>query len=167
MHSDFSALLRALSDAGVRFLVVGGYAVMEYTEPRYTKDLDIWLAPGEENAHAAWQALAAFGAPVAEITPHDLTQPDLVYQIGITPVRIDLMTSITGVQFEEAWQRRTERNVGGVRVAILSIEDLIANKRAVGRPHDRIDARRLRAVLDPASRVQQSPSGRVRKRSDR
>lgn len=154
MQSDFGELLRGLSGAGVRFLIVGGYAVMEYTEPRYTKDLDIWLARDEANARAAWQALATFGAPVEGVTPEDLSQPDIVYQIGVTPIRIDLMTSISGVEFEDAWERRVEREIGGVRVAILSPEDLITNKRTVGRPHDRADARKLRAALDSSARSQ-------------
>lgn len=148
MHSDFEALLRALSEGGVRFLIVGGYAVMEYTEPRYTKDLDLWIARDTENARAAYQALGEFGAPLLGVTPEDFTEPDVVYQIGVTPVRVDIMTSVTGVEFEDAWAHRLEREVGGLRVAILSAEHLITNKQAVGRPHDRIDVRRLRAVLD-------------------
>lgn len=147
MHSDFEAVLRALSDGGVRFLIVGGYAVMEYTEPRFTKDLDLWIARDVENARATYDALTAFGAPVDGITPDDLTEPDIVYQIGVTPIRIDVMTSIAAVDFEEAWARRVMREIDGFPVAILSLEDLITNKQAVGRPHDRTDARRLRSLL--------------------
>jgi hypothetical protein len=146
MHSDFSELLRALSAHGVRYLVVGGYAVMEYTEPRYTKDLDVWIARDRNNADAVYQALCDFGAPVESITAEDFTQEGIVYQIGVSPVRVDLLTSITGVEFDDAWTRRTEREVNGLTISILSREDLIRNKRATGRPQDRLDARRLEAA---------------------
>ena len=164
MHSDYEALLRALSEGGVRFLIVGGYAVMEYTEPRFTKDLDLWVARDAENARATYHSLAAFGAPVAGVTPDDFTEPDVVYQIGVTPVRIDVMTSVAGLEFEEAWQRRVERDIAGVRIAILGIDDLIANKQAVGRPHDRIDARRLRSVAESRKKAADNKPARRRKR---
>jgi len=146
MHSDFRELLAALGASAVKYLVVGGYAVMEYTEPRYTKDLDLWVARDRSNAEALYRALAAFGAPLHTVTVEDFTQPGIAYRIGISPVRIDVLTSITGVDFEEAWSRRVEGNVEGLRVPIISREDLIANKSATGRLQDRLDARRLTAA---------------------
>ena len=143
INSDFRDLLQVFNVAGIRYLVVGGYAVMAYTEPRYTKDLDLWIDPVEENARAVLRSLTTFGAPTSEVSPADLTEPDVFYQIGVDPVRIDLMTSVTGLDFTAAWDRRTLVDFGGVQASVLSREDLITAKRASGRPQDRLDARRL------------------------
>ena len=96
INSDFKDLLRGLNAAGVRYLIVGGYAVMAYTEPRYTKDLDVWIEPVEPNAQRLFVALAQFGAPTQDIRPSDFTVPEVFFQIGIEPVRIDIMTSVRG-----------------------------------------------------------------------
>jgi hypothetical protein len=159
MHSDFRELLRIFNANGVRYLVVGGYAVMEYTEPRYTKDLDLWIAPDLQNAAAVYRSLAEFGAPLGEVTPEDFAQEGNVYQIGISPVRIDILVSIEGVQFEDAWTRRVERSLGDLTVPILSREDLVRNKRAAGRPQDRIDAKRLEAARRRQSRREPGRGG--------
>lgn len=143
MHSDFKELLRIFNAHGVRYLVVGGYAVMEYTEPRFTKDLDLWVARDPDNAAAVYQALDEFGAPMGSVSVEDFAHEGNVYQIGVSPVRIDVLMSIEAVEFEEAWERRVERPIGDLTVPILSREDLMRNKRATGRPQDRIDARNL------------------------
>ncbi|MDP3767916.1 MAG: hypothetical protein Q8S13_07860 [Dehalococcoidia bacterium] len=109
MNPDFRDLLRALSDAGARFLVVGAYAVSFHSEPRATGDLDIWIDPTPQNAPRVYRALISFGAPVSELSESDLFTPDVVFQIGLPPRRIDIMTTITGVSFEEAWATRSRR----------------------------------------------------------
>lgn len=143
VNSDFRDLLRDFNAGGVRYLIVGGYAVMVYTEPRYTKDLEVWIDPVEANARAVLTALARFGAPTTGVEPGDLTQPEVIFQIGVDPIRVDVMTSVTGLVFQDAWTRRVEVDFGGVRAPVVSREDLIAAKRASVRPGDRRDARRL------------------------
>ena len=143
INSDFKDLLQLFVDEGVRFLVVGGYAVMKYTEPYNTKDLDIWIEPTVENASRVLEVLRQFGAPTANLTVEDLTSPDLVYQIGVDPVRVDIMGAVPGLTFAEAWQRRAGADYDGVVAPVLSIEDIIAAKRAAGRPKDKIQAREL------------------------
>jgi hypothetical protein len=115
--------------------------------PRATGDLDVWIAADGDNAHRAWNALLRFGAPVAGpgFTRDDLTRTDQVLQIGLPPRRIDLLTSISGVDFEAAWPRRVDRAVSGLVVPFIGREDLIRNKRASGRPKDRADLAALGA----------------------
>ena len=140
MNRDFAEMLRELSAAGAEFLVVGAHALAVHGHVRATKDLDIWIRPSRENADRVWRALASFGAPLDELTPDDFTVPGTVFQIGVDPVRIDLLTSISGVVFEEAWENRTLIDHEGIRFAVLGRDELIANKRAAGRPQDMIDA---------------------------
>lgn len=142
-NPDFRDLFSALCDAGAEFLVVGAYAVMFHTAPRYTKDLDIWTRPTPENATRVYRALAAFGAPMMDLSPDDLAVEGTIFQIGIAPNRIDVLTSIEGVTFDAAWERRVISNYGGVPIGLLAVEDLLTNKRAVGRPQDRIDVANL------------------------
>lgn len=144
INPDFRDLLRDLSDAGVRYLVVGAHALIYHTEPRYTKDLDIWVEPTEANAARVWRALNRFGAPVAGVKPADFTDPNLVYQIGIEPNRIDVMMGVQGVTFKTAWRRRIRTTYGEVRVYVLSREDLVRAKRSAGRPQDLLDLDRLK-----------------------
>ena len=139
INPDFRDLFSELSVAEARYLLVGGYAVMLYTAPRFTKDLDIWVEPSPENAPKVQLALGRFGAPMAEITLADLATPGTIFQIGVEPNRIDVLTSVEGLLFPEAWGRRKESAYGDVPVFVADIEDLIANKRAVGRPQDLID----------------------------
>jgi hypothetical protein len=146
-NPDFKDLLSALSDEGAEFLIVGAHAVMLYTAPRYTKDLDIWVRPTSENAERVYRALRVFGAPLHELTPGDLAVPGTIFQIGIAPNRIDILTSLEAVTFEEAWERRASSTYGGVPIALLSAEDLLKNKRAVGRPQDLVDVDRLEKSL--------------------
>lgn len=139
MNSDFRDLFAALNAAGARYLVVGGYALALHAEPRFTKDLDIWVERSPANALAVWNALAAFGAPLADISPDDLASPELVYQLGIPPSRVDLLTSIDGVSFSEAWPRRVEQPYGDQQAYFIGFTDLLENKRAAGRPQDLAD----------------------------
>src|SRR2546421_8512266 len=144
MTSDYKELLEVLNAYGVRYLIVGGYAVMKYTEPRLTKDLDLWIATDPANADRAYCALAQFGAPIGNYTPADLTVEDAWFQIGVAPVRVDVLMSIPGVTFEECWQRRLKDMFLGVPASFISREDLILAKEAAGRAQDKRDARRLR-----------------------
>jgi len=143
-NSDFSELLSALHESQVKYLVIGGYAVMLYTEPRFTKDLDVWVEPTPENAHRVHAALARFGAPLAGVGPADFSRPGLFYQMGRPPVRVDILTSVTGLEFADAWPRRVEKDLGGVRALFISRDDLIRVKAALGRPLDLIDVEALK-----------------------
>ena len=142
--SDFSDLLRLFEDWEIRYLVVGGYAVMVYTEPRFTKDLDVWIDPIPDNAKKVFAALAEFGAPLSGCTAADFATADMVYQIGVPPIRIDILTSITGVEFADAWLERERRPFQGRSAWFISREHLLVNKQAAGRPRDLIDAEELR-----------------------
>jgi hypothetical protein len=132
-----------LNAAEARYLVVGGYAVAFHARPRYTKDLDVWIEPTPANAQRAWNALASFGAPLQDLRPEDLTRSEMVFQIGLAPNRIDILTELVGVAFEEAWERRASTTYGDCPIQVLSRADLIRNKGAVGRPQDLIDVEEL------------------------
>jgi hypothetical protein len=135
--------LSVFRDFEVRYLVVGGYAVMRYTEPRHTKDLDLWIAIDVGNATRTFNALRAFGAPLKGLSPTDFTQPDCFYQMGVSPLRVDIMMSIPAVSFEDAWPRRDEVVVGELRIPFVSREDLLRSQKSGGRPQDAIDAQNL------------------------
>jgi hypothetical protein len=139
VNPDFIALLRALSAAEARFLLVGAYAVTFHSRPRATGDLDVWIARDAGNAARVIGALKSFGAPLQDLSEADLCTPDLVFQMGVPPRRIDLLTSITGVEFEEAWPHRIEGSFGELTCPYIGREALIRNKRALGRPRDLAD----------------------------
>lgn len=135
---DLKELLRSFKEREVEYLIVGGYAVMKYTEPRFTKDLDLWIRNSPENAARVYHALAEFGAPLQQdgLVPEDFTSEDMTYQIGVAPVRIDILTHISGIQFAQAWQNRVASTFFGLPVHFISLDDLIINKRAAGRTSD-------------------------------
>ncbi len=135
---DLKELLRSFNERDAEYLIVGGYAVMKYTEPRFTKDLDLWVGNSPENAARVYRALAEFGAPLQKdgLVPGDFTSEDMTYQIGVAPVRIDILTHISGIQFAQAWQRRVASTFFGLPVYFISLDDLIINKRAAGRTAD-------------------------------
>ena len=137
-NPDYKELLQLLNEFEVRYLIVGGYAVMKYTEPHYTKDLDVWIENSPDNSLRVFEALGRFGAPLEsdEITPATFTGRDLTYQIGVAPVRVDILTQITGIDFCAAWQDRVEGTMFGVPVNFISLDHLIANKQASGRSSD-------------------------------
>jgi len=141
---DFRELLSLLEKHKVRYLVVGGYAVMKYTEPRFTKDLDLWISTDEENSKAVYAALKEFGAPLKNLAPADFTQEGYFYQMGNPPFRLDVMMSIPGVTFETAWANREKVQLEGLVIPFISKADLIKAKEAGGRPQDLIDAKKLR-----------------------
>ena len=141
---DFRELLSILAKHKVRYLVVGGYAVMKYTEPRFTKDLDLWIATDEENSEAVFAALREFGAPLKDLAPADFRQEGYFYQMGTPPFRLDVMMSVPGVMFDAAWANREETQVEGLVIPFISKADLIKTKEASGRDQDRIDVKKLR-----------------------
>ena len=137
-NPHYRELLRLLNEFEVQYLIVGGYAMMKYTEPRYTKDLDVWVDNSAENSLRVFHALKEFGAPLEsdEITPETFTRGELTYQIGIAPIRVDVLTQITGVEFPVAWKDRVAGTFFGVPVHFISLDHLIANKQATGRSTD-------------------------------
>jgi len=143
MNRDFAEILSALSAAGAESLVVGAHALAAHGRPRATGDLDIWIRPTAANAEKVWAALVRFGAPLSALRKEDLQTPQTVFQIGVSPVRIDILTSIDGVEFDAAWQRRLALDIEGQTVFLLGKDDLIRNKRAAGRPQDLADVAAL------------------------
>ncbi len=143
VYPDFEDLLLCLNAAKVRYLIVGAHAVSFYSEPRYTKDLDIWVDPTPENAEKVYKALQKFGAPIKNLRVEDLTKTNLLYQIGIAPLRIDIMMGISGVDFSTAWRNRKLTHFGKASVNIIGIKELIKSKKAIMRPQDRIDLNKL------------------------
>ncbi|MDB5068942.1 MAG: hypothetical protein JWM87_53 [Candidatus Eremiobacteraeota bacterium] len=143
LNSDFADLLHEFNAGGVEYLVVGGQAFGFHAQPRYTKDVDLLVGLDPENAHRVYRALAAFGAPLDRLTVADLSDPDVVFQIGVEPNRIDILTAIDGVSFEHAWRSRVEGRYGGERMWVIGMDDLIENKRAAARERDLLDVREL------------------------
>lgn len=139
LNNNFRDMLNALNDSGAEYLVVGAYALATYGPARATGDMDIWVRPTPENADRVWAALEAFGAPRRNLTRQDLHTPDNVFQIGVAPNRIDILTSISGVEFDEAWKHRKKTRLNGISVLVIGREQLLQNKRAVGRPKDLAD----------------------------
>jgi hypothetical protein len=147
MNPDFAAILSELTNAGAEFIVVGAFAVAAHGNPRSTGDIDIWVRPTRENAALVLRALRAFGAPLFGLTEDDLVDEQTVFQIGVAPVRIDILCGIDGVEFEGAWARRQTGKLGGLAIPVLSLEDLATNKRAAGRPKDLVDLAWIEAKL--------------------
>ena len=137
-NPHYKELLQLLNEFEVEYLIVGGFAVMKYGEPRYTKDLDVWVHNSPQNSRRLVGALKKFGAPVEHdgITTETFIEKQLVYQIGIAPVRIDILTEITGVRFGDAWRNRVASTFFGVPVHFISWDDLMTNKQALGRSSD-------------------------------
>jgi hypothetical protein len=143
LNEDYRDMLQALADEKVRFLLVGAYALAAHGYPRATMDIDIWVKPAPENADAVLRALRRFGAPLRNLTRADLEQEGTVFQIGVAPRRIDIITAASGLRFEEAFSRAITVEIEGVTVHIPSVGDLIRNKRASGRTRDLADAEAL------------------------
>lgn len=146
LNEDFRDLLVLLADTGVEFVVVGAYALALHGAPRASGDIDLFVHPTPSNAERLFRALARFGAPLqaAGVTAADLAQPGAVYQIGLPPRRIDLLTEISGVSFDEAWASRVATEVEGRTVPFIGRDALLKNKQAAGRPKDLADIARLR-----------------------
>ena len=143
LNSDYKDMLQVLLDNGVKFLLVGAYAMGAHGYPRATGDIDIWVEPTAENSAQVYRSMAAFGAPLHEIDKTTFTISDVIFQIGVAPRRIDIITKISGVEFDDAYQNRQIVKIEGLSIPILSLDDLIKNKRATGRDKDRLDADQL------------------------
>ncbi len=143
LNPDFRDMLSEFNAAGVEYLIVGGYAVAHHGYVRATGDLDFWVRRTPENADRVLRALAAFGAPAGLVTRDDLLNPDMVAQIGVEPSRIDILSDIDGVEFDDAYPSRAIARVDDVEIPFVGLQHLLQNKRATGRPEDVADANRL------------------------
>jgi hypothetical protein len=150
-NPHYKELLRLLNKFEVEYLIVGGYAVMKYGEPRYTKDLDVWVRNSAQNSIRVVSALKRFGAPLDQdgINAETFTGNQVVYQIGVAPVRVDILTEITAVEFSDAWQKKVSSSFFGVPVNFISLDDLLTNKRALGRDSDLADLKRNSNAAKP------------------
>jgi len=146
LNEDYKEMLQCLADEGVKFLLVGAYALAAHGYPRATMDIDIWVMPSPDNARAVLKTLRRFGAPLHGLSVSDLQKDDTVFQIGVAPRRIDLLTGVSGLRFEEAFAHSAEITIEGLHVRIPSVEDLIRNKRASGRTKDLADAEALESL---------------------
>lgn len=144
ISSDYRDLFKILNKHKVKYLIVGAYAVIFYTEPRYTKDIDIWVEPTFKNSEKLCKALREFGAPLKDISKKDFTNKKMIYQIGVAPIRIDIITSVSGSAFTEAWKDRQKARYADVPINIIGIKKLILAKKKTGRPQDLIDITRLK-----------------------
>ena len=143
MNQDFKDLLAEFNARQVEYLIVGAHALAAHGHVRATQDLDIWVRPDPENAKRVMAALRAFGTPLHDLTEQDLSRPGLIFQIGVEPIRIDVLTVIDGVAFDEAWADRIISKFADQPVAVLSREHLIKNKLAAARTQDLADVERL------------------------
>jgi hypothetical protein len=146
LNEDYKDMLRALSEEKVRFLLVGAYALAAHGYPRATMDIDIWVMPSPSNADAVLRALRRFGAPLHNLTKEDLQKDGIIFQIGVAPRRIDIITTASGLQFEDTYGQSLSLNIEGIELHIPSIDDLIRNKRAVGRTRDLADVEALESL---------------------
>jgi len=144
-NADFKDLFSIFNEEQVEYLVAGAHAVIFHAEPRYTKDLDVWVNATSENASRVYRALARFGAPLRDISEDDFCREEMVYQVGIEPNRIDILMGVGGVSFADAWNCREESTYAGVPIHIMGKDSLIRSKEAAGRPQDLLDLERLRA----------------------
>ena len=143
MNQDFVEMLSELSAAGAEFIIVGAHALAVHGLPRATGDLDIWIRSTPENAGKVWKALIAFGAPLDQLSMNDLSTPGIIFQIGVVPCRIDILTDIDGVEFDEAWANRRYIKIHGIDIPVIGMQELLKNKKAAGRPQDIADVTRL------------------------
>lgn len=144
LNQDYKDMLSLLLGHGVEFLLVGAYALAAHGFPRATADIDIFIKPSKENAKRLFKALIEFGAPLESINPSDFEEPGTIFQIGVKPRRIDLITEIDGLSFDDAKEDREKIDIEGLSIPIISKSKLIINKMATGRERDRLDAENLR-----------------------
>jgi hypothetical protein len=143
MNPHFVEILRAFRDESVEYLVIGAHALAAHGHVRATLDIDLWVRPTPENARRTWRAVQRFRAPLAKMRVEDFAEPDVLYQIGLPPSRIDIMTSVTGLEFEAAWPNRIMATFGDVTTPVLGLDDMRTAKRAAGRLKDLADLEEL------------------------
>jgi len=141
--SDYREIFSILNTYKVKYMLVGAYAVTYYSEPRFTKDLDIYIKPDLKNANRVYKALKEFGAPLKGVCPKDFTDENMVFQIGVAPIRVDIMMGLAGVKFDSAWKKRIRAKYADVPINILGIRELIKSKKKTKRLQDRLDLERL------------------------
>ena len=140
---DYEELFSTLNAYKIKYLVVGAHAVVFYTQPRFTKDLDVWVPTALNDSQRVYDALKAYGAPLRGLTPQSFAESGMMLQIGVAPVRVDIMTKVPGVRAEEAWKRRVKSRYGKAPIHVLGLSELIKAKRASGRPQDQLDLAKL------------------------
>jgi hypothetical protein len=136
LNSDYKDISQLFTEKAVKYLVIGAYAMSIYGYPRSTGDMDLWVEPSLENSLRVYEALKYFGAPMESLTPNTFIDPDLVFQIGVVPCRLDMLTAIDGVAFEEAYAQRNEVLLDGLTVPFISRQHLLKNKKSTGRAKD-------------------------------
>ncbi len=146
LNRHFKEIIAAFNAERVEYLLVGAYALAAHGVPRATSDIDFWVRPTRENADRTWRALARFGAPMERVTRDDLATPEMIVQFGVEPQRIDVLTTVDGVTFDDAYARRVTVTMDGLQVAVIDREHLILSKRAAGRGQDLVDADRLEGL---------------------
>ena len=147
-NQDYRDMIECLQREGVEFMLVGGYAVALHGWPRMTFDIDFWIMANPQNAAAVMRALKAFGAPLMDLKEEDFHKPGMVFQIGTEPQRIDILSAISGVAYEDAVSRAVRMEVDGLSLKVIALDDLIAHKRASGRPKDIVDAMTLEKMKE-------------------
>lgn len=143
VSSDYEDLFSILNTFKIKYLVVGAHAVIYYSEPRYTKDIDIWISPDFNDANQIYRALKEFGAPLRNINPDDFLDKKMIYQIGVAPVRVDIMMDVPRVSFDQAWKNRQKTRYGKVPISIIGFHELIQAKKYAARPQDKLDLIKL------------------------
>lgn len=147
ISTDYRDLFKALNRFKVKYLVVGAYAVIYYTEPRFTKDIDIWVNLNEDNVGKLYQALKVFGAPFKNISIKDFMNESMVYQMGVAPVRIDIMMGLPEIKFEVAWKHRKKSKYANTPINIIGAKELIDSKKKANRDQDVLDLKKLKKAL--------------------
>ncbi len=148
LNKDYKEMLQILLDNKAKFLVVGAYAMGAYGYPRATGNFDVWVEASDENAKNVYLSLAQFGAPLGELTERTFCEKGVIFQIGVAPRRIDIITRIDGVEFDKAYAERQEIEVDDIRIPFISKENLIKNKMSTGRKKDRLDVEYLQSGMD-------------------
>lgn len=147
---DYEDLFKTLNTCRIKYLVVGGQAVIFYSRPRYTKDIDVWIPADLNDPQNVHDGLKKFGAPLTDVTLRDLTDPKMIIQIGVPPVRIDIMMSVPGLSAEQAWKNRKKTLYGKTPIHLVSLSELIKAKKKAGRPQDKLDIQNLKKSDRPA-----------------
>jgi len=157
MNSDLIDLLRRMAASEIKYLIVGGYAVIHHTEPRYTKDIDLFVATDPENARRVYNVLKAFGAPLEGLTAKSFEDVNSFFIMGREPNRIDILMGIPGIDFESAWRNRDTTELRGIELNFIGLDDLITVKKAAGRDQDLMDVKALELRKSILSKDKQQP----------
>jgi hypothetical protein len=158
LNEDYISMLQLFVDEKVKFLLVGAYALAAYGYPRATMDMDIWVMPSPENADAVLRVLARFGAPLHDLTASDLQKTNTLFQIGVAPRRIDIITGASGLCFDEVYAHSIQTDVEGIAIHIPSLDDLIRNKKATGRARDMADVEVLEKIKNSEQNTEREKS---------